>query len=382
MGLTVVGTDVDKDAPAFRFADHQLICSTRDVHETLEQVIKFSKTHPIHGVMTVANDVPYTVAKVANELGLPGIPPEIATLVGNKILMKDKFIENKVNTPKYFICESYDEFISNCKKIDFPIILKPSDGRGSRGVLFLEKSIDLKWAWENSIVDSENKKMIIEPYIHGPQLSVEGLIVDSKFHPIAFADRNYDNLEHTKPYIIEDGGCIPSKYDDQVLESIAKLMDEAAKSLNLNWGPFKGDIVLSDTGPIIIEIAARLSGNYLATHHIPMAYGVNIVDAMIKLSLGTIVDQKDLIPKWKKYLGVRYFFPEPGFIKTISGVEKVKSLKYLRYLDIYTKPGDYQLPIHNHTSRAGTIICEGNSYKQALQQVTNATKMIKFNISS
>jgi len=249
-------------------------------------------------------------------------------------------------------------------------------------VLFLEKSIDLKWAWENSIVDSENKKMIIEPYIHGPQLSVEGLIVDSKFHPIAFADRNYDNLEHTKPYILEDGGCIPSKYDDLVLESITKLMEEAAKSLNLNWGPFKGDIVLSDNGPVIIEIAARLSGNYLATHHIPMAYGVNILDAMIKLSLGKIVDQEDLIPKWKKYLGVRYFFPEPGLIKTISGVEKVKNLKYLRYLDIYIKPGDYQLPIHNHTSRAGTIICEGNSYKQALQQVTNATKMIKFNISS
>jgi len=378
MGLIVIGTDMDIDAPALKLADHQLICSTRDVNKTLEEVTKFSRIHSIHGVMTVANDVPYTVAKVAHELGLPGILPEIALLTANKILMKNKFIENKVNTPEYLVCETYDDFLSNSKLIDFPVILKPSDGRGSRGVFYLEEGVDLKWAWENSIVSSENKKMIIEQYIHGPQLSVEGLIVDSKFHPIAFADRNYDNMVRTKPYIVEDGGCIPSKYDDIVLNNISKLMDEAAKSLGLNWGPFKGDIVLSEDGPTIIEIAARLSGNYLATHHIPMAYGVDLVGAMIKLSLDIPFNLSSLCPKNKKFLGVRYFFPPTGKIKEIVGIKKVQEKDYLKYLDIYIKPGDIQGDITNHTGRAGTIICEAETYNLAIQRVENAVANIEF----
>ena len=378
MGLRIIGTDMDKNAPAFQLSDFQLICSTRDVEKTLCEVIKFSKNHSIDGVMTVANDVPYTVARVAEHLGVPGIDSKIAYLTSNKILMKNKFIDKKVATPDFYVCETYNDFISNLENIKFPAILKPSDGRGSRGVFYLEKGINLKWAWENSLSNSENKKMLLEKYIVGPQLSVEGLVINSKFHPIAFADRNYDNMEQTKPYIVEDGGCIPSKFDDKILDNIALIMDKAAMALGINWGPFKGDIVLSKNGPIIIEIAARLSGNYLATHHIPFAYGVDLVGAMIKLSLNIPIELTTIRPKYKKFLGVRYFFPPIGKIKDIVGIEIIRQKNYLRYLDVYLKPGDFQKDITNHTGRAGTIICESDTYQGAIENVEKAVKSIKF----
>ena len=90
------------------------------------------------------------------------------------------------------------------------------------------------------------------------------------------------------------------------------LIQEGAKSLGISWGTLKADIVIGSDGPQIIELAGRLSGNYLATHHIPMAYGINIVKSLISLSIGEHVKSEELIAKHKKFLGVRYFFPSEG----------------------------------------------------------------------
>ncbi len=219
---------------------------------------------------------------------------------------------------------------------------------------------------------------MLEDYAPGPQLSVEGLMLNDMYMAVAFADRNYSNMSKTKPFIIEDGGVIPTSVDLNALTAVNSLIEKAAHSMGIHWGPVKADIVLTPTGPQIIELAARLSGNYLATHHIPMAYGVNIVDCMIKLALGETVHADELIPKWKKYLGVRYFFPEVGVIKRIEGVDAVRKLEYVLYLDIFNKVGEVQMKIQNHTTRAGTIICQGDTYEQAYSRVEETTRLIKF----
>lgn len=379
MGLHVVGTDQNPQAPAFIEADESLICSTRDAEETVAAVKKYAKSHPIDGVMTVANDVPLTVARVAQELGLPGIPPECATLAANKISMKQRFNQAEVATPAFQVLLTKSEFLKAYDKEEgIPKILKPSDGRGSRGVLFLDGSTDPNWAWDESTSHSENGILMLEDYAPGPQLSVEGLMVNDQYMAVAFADRNYSNMSKTKPFIIEDGGVIPTSVDLNALTAVNSLIEKAAHSMGIHWGPVKADIVLTPTGPQIIELAARLSGNYLATHHIPMAYGVNIVDCMIKLALGETVHADELIPKWKKYLGVRYFFPEAGFIKRIEGVDAVRKLEYVLYLDIFKKVGEVQMKIQNHTTRAGTIICQGDTYEQAYSRVEETTSLIKF----
>jgi biotin carboxylase len=378
MGLHVVGTDRNPQAPAFKEADESLICSTRDAEETVIAVKKYAESHPVHGVMTVANDVPLTVARVAQELGLPGIPPDCAKLAANKISMKQRFNKAEVATPAYQVFSTKLEFLKVYDKRGIPKILKPSDGRGSRGVLFLDGSTDPDWAWDESYSHSENGELMLEDYAPGPQLSVEGLMLNDKYHAVAFADRNYSNMSTTKPFIIEDGGIIPTNVPEAELKAVNSLIERAAHSMNIHWGPVKADIVLTTKGPQIIELAARLSGNYLATHHIPMAYGVNIVDSMIKLALAEEVDQVELVPQWKKYLGVRYFFPEAGIIKQIDGEQIVRNLDYVLYLDIYKKAGELQQRIQYHTTRAGTIICEADTYEEAFLRVEEATEMIKF----
>ena len=381
MGLYVIGTDMNPNAPAFEFTDKKLICSTRDVSETLDTVTKYANVNSINGVMTIANDVPLTVASLAEKLGLPGISVQSAKFASNKILMKKQFEKFGIPTPSYFIIENEDEFSKKIPELTNNIILKPSDGRGSRGVLLLDKKSDFKWAWKHSLSYSDNKKLLVEEFVDGDQLSVEGIFVNGKYHSIAFADRNYSNLHSTKPFIVEDGGVIPSKHEVEILGELSELVAHTAASLGINFGSVKADIVLSKRGPVIIELAARLSGNYLATHHIPMAYGIDIVSAVIKLSLGLKIDKRDLSPKQKKFLGVRYFFPKSGTIKSIEGVEGIKALSYVKMFEIFRKEGDFQSKIQSHADRAGTIVCEGSNYEEALKRVEMAVNEIKFDIS-
>jgi biotin carboxylase len=380
IGLKVIGTDIDPDAPGFEFADHSLICSTRNAESSLHEVKNFSKKIKIDGVMTIANDAAPTVSLISQELKLPGISVQSSKFATNKILMKKQFSKYSIPTPKYTIIKEKDEFLKLLKKYTFPLILKPSDGRGSRGVLFIEKYTDFDWAWEQSLKNSENKTLILEEFVSGDQLSVEGLFINKKFIPVAFADRNYDVLKLTKPFIVENGGVIPSKFEGSILESIRILVEKAAKSIGIDWGPIKADVVLKNNAPQIIELAARLSGNYLASHHVPWSLGIDFVGASIKQTIGLEIKQSDLMPKFKKYLAARYFFPSSGIIKKIIGLEKVSSLSYVKNIEIFRKVGDFQPIITCHPERAGIIRVMGDSISDVTQKIENCVNMITFEI--
>ncbi len=382
IGLRVVGTDMNRRAPAFTYADDRLIASTRDVERTLKVVSEYHAKKPISGVMTIANDVPLTVACVAEALRLPGISVCSARLASNKRLMKERFAKYGVPTPRFFIVKTRRDLLRLIRRIGYPAILKPSDSRGSRGVLLLDGELDLSWAWDYSVRFSESGILLLERFAEGPQLSVEGIFLESRYVPVAFADRNYENLETTRPYVVEDGGVIPSRFRGKVLGEISRVIAHAARAIGISWGTVKADVVLTREGPLIVELAARLSGNYLATHHIPIAYGVDIVSALIRLSLGEEVKAESIKPVRKKYLGVRYFFPHPGRIEAIRGLSAVRKLAYVRMLRVYRRAGDYQDMITDHTKRAGTIICEAADYASAKRRVENAVSRIRFVVNT
>lgn len=377
LGLTVVGTDMNPAAPAFEFADYKLICSTRDADETLQCVLKFAKDHPIHGVMTIANDVPYTVAQVAHALGLPGLSPESASKVSHKRKMKECFVSAGVATPEYEVVRTWREFESAVKRRGYPLIIKPSDGRGSKGVFLLDGTEDLEWIWQSSSAVCNNGELLLERFESGEQISVESLFVNGEYRSIAFADRNYERVPDTKPYIIEDGGMIPSHIDASVEDAIATLVENAARSLGIGWGSVKADIVLTDRGPMIIELAARLSGGFLATHHIPMAYGVDLVGAVIRIALGEVIQDKDYRPIKKCYIGVRYMFGSEGKITAIRMPEfDDENIVVERYLQV----GDVLPKLTFGGCNAGFILSVSSNYDDAHEKVKSAISKVKIEV--
>ena len=379
IGLYTVVSDMDVNAPGSYYADDFLKCSTYDVSDTLSNVMDFTASgKKIDGVMCVGTDVPLTVASIAKALSIPGISTASAELAMDKVAMKKKFREDSVPIPNFKRIKCYDELVKSIVDWGYPIIIKPVDSRGARGVLKLTKDVDKAWAWEHSKKNSPTNRVMIEKYLDGPQISTESIMINRKCYTAGFSDRNYEFLEKYSPYIIENGGDLPTKYNNQIKAKINEVLERASLSMGIENGVVKGDIVIYNGEPYVIELAARLSGGYFCTHQIPLSTGVDLVGNAIKLCLGEDININDLKPKYEKFICQRFFFPNPGTLNYINGLEQLEKDTTIEYYKIYLKPGQKVEEPVSHPSRAGMVIASGDSRSNARKNAINAINAIKF----
>ena len=381
-GLHVVGTDMSSDAPGLSYADHRLHVSTRDSSATTLAAIAFNASHHIDGVMTIANDVPYTVACVANALGLPSISLDAAMCVSDKQLMKERFLENSVACPWFTEIDSVESFRSYINaKPSSVFVLKPVDGRGARGVLLIDSDTDLEWAYSESKRWGDCGRLILEEFIPGLQLSTESFIHQGICYTAASGERNYSRLAQFSPNIIEDGGTIPALIDEKLKTQIDELILNGAHALGIYEGIVKSDIVIDAVGrPMIIELAARLSGGWFATHQIPAATGVDLVEAVISYSLGDVIDPRSLIPTQNRATAIRYWFPPQGRVESIHGEKELQNTPGLLTYSFFRKIGDTQPEIKMHPDRFGYVIVTGDTREEAILRVNAALACIHIEV--
>lgn len=378
MGLRVVASDRDPQAPGFSLADAALTASTYDAQGTLAAVRQYLKTQGgVDGVICIATDVPYTVAYVADALGLPGIPLDAALLATDKLAMKDHFAKAGVPIPWYRSVSSAKELVEIADSKGCALVVKPVDSRGARGVLRLTGRVDLNWAYDYALSYSPKGRVIVEEYLSGPQISTESLVVNGRTYTPGFSDRNYEYLDKYTPHMIEDGGELPSFLDTDTQEAVRELVERAVASLNISNGTLKGDIVVHNGRPYIIEVATRLSGGYFCSHEIPMNTGVDFVGASIRLALGEPVPTADLRPKFVKQVVQRYIFPEPGTVTDIRGVDEVAARDNVLLCEVRVQPGDLIGPVDSHPARAGVVMTTGADRAEAIRNAEEAVRAIK-----
>lgn len=382
MGLRVVVTDMNPEAPGFVFADDHIVASTYDVERTVTLASEYDSKNRIDGVMTVSADVPLTVANVAHRLGLPGVSLETARLASDKLAMKVKFQRDGIPIPWFREVQTLSELKQAVTERGYPLVIKPVDSRGARGVLRLTKDVDLGWAHEAAKSCSPSGRVMVEEFLFGPQVSTESIVYDGKVFTPGFSDRNYELLERCAPYMIENGGELPSFLPEPQQEAVRSVVERAARSMGIDYGTAKGDIVVTEDGPKVIEMAARLSGGYFCTHEIPLSTGVNFVKAAIEIALGETLDVSEIIPKYHKNLAQRYLFPPPGRVKRVTGVDAVEAIDWVKLLKLYVEPGDIIEPITNHTKRTGVIIVVGDTREQAIERAQWAVEMINIEVGS
>jgi len=369
MGLHVVVSDMNPNAPGFEVADDSVIADTYGVEETVAAALHYHKTvRPVGGVMCIASDVPLTVASVAHALGLPGITIETARLASDKLAMKERFVEKKISIPWFCSVDSVAHLHRVLSERGFPVVLKPVASRGARGVLRLTESIDLNWAYEHSVSFSPSGRVMVEEYLEGPQISTESAIINGQAFTPGFTDRNYEFLDRFTPYIIENGGHQPSALTVEQQSAVSRLAEQAALAMGISTGIAKGDMVLTKDGPKVIEIAARLSGGWFSTDQIPLATGVDLIGAAIRMALGEQVQEEDLLPRYQKGVAIRYFFPQPGRVVSIENTEQFRNRSWVHKLGFFVKPGDIVEPVTNHTKRAGFVITTGETRDQAIER--------------
>jgi biotin carboxylase len=368
LGHYVVVSDGNPNAPGFQYADEAIVVSTYDIVGTVEEAIQYQRERrTIDGVICIAADVPLTVANVARELHLPGILVKTAEIASDKIAMKDKFVEMRIPVPWYSPLESLEHLRAIVRDRKGQIVIKPVDSRGARGVLRIgESTPNLEWIYDFSLQFSQSKRLMVEEYLEGPQISTESILLDGIGYTPGFVDRNYEYLERFAPNIIENGGQQPSHLSAEEKHSVACLAEEAGRALGVTNGVVKGDMVLTKDGPKVIEIATRLSGGWFSTDQIPLATGVDFIGCAICLALGEKIDQSELVPRFQKGVAIRYFFPIPGVVKKIKNIEKYYKTPWVHKLHFFVKENDVVEATTNHTKRAGFVITVGETRDEAV----------------
>ena len=287
MGLHVVVSDQNPQAPGLSLADDIILASTYDVEATVNSARQYhNSVRPIDGVMCIASDVPLTVASIAADLGLTGIPLESARLAVDKLAMKQRFAAAGIPIPWFSPVESVSHLRELVKKHGYPLVLKPVDSCGARGVLRITPGIDLAWSYQYSRQFSPSSRVMLEEFLFGQQVSTESILVNGCGVTPGLTDRNYEYIDRFAPYIIENGGQQPSVLTQEDQQMLAQNAEHAGLALGITTGVVKGDLVLTSEGPKIIEIAARPSGGWFCTDQIPLGTGVDLVGAAIRLALG------------------------------------------------------------------------------------------------
>ncbi|MEO3738148.1 ATP-grasp domain-containing protein [Shewanella baltica] len=378
MGLGLIIVDGNPTAPGFDKADHVIQASTYDGEAIAKQALALvEKGLEIHGVIAMCADVPMSVAIVARALNLPGLSLQSAHWVADKLAMKQQLQKMGIPIPRFCAVANKASLHACANEIGFPLVIKPVDSRGARGVQLIEQTSQLDAAWTLAHHESPTGRVMLEEYLEGPQFSTETLVDNSRCYTLGFADRNYEWLERTKPFIIENGGDAPTASNESIRSAVISCVEHAALALGICSGVAKGDMVFTDTGPKVIEIAGRLSGGYFSTTQIPLACGVNFVEKAIKLALGQSLSVEEVTPSKQQAVAIRYLDLPEGKVKSIFNHDVASTAPGVQLLKIFITPGSIIAPLSNHTQRSGFVITTATSKHEAIELAQAALSLVK-----
>lgn len=370
MGFYVGVADYNPKAVGIPYADEYFNVSTIDI----EGITQAAKTFQPDGIITLATDMPMQpVAAACEACGLPGVSYQTAVKATDKAEMIKAFEKHGVEHPWYYVAGNKAEFAEIVSKVTFPCIMKPIDNAGSRGVVLAHNRQELKDSYEYSQGESRSGAVIIEEYLQGPEFSVEVMVIDGEPHVLQITDK----LTTGAPHFVEMGHTQPSRQPKQQQEKIRDLACRAVKALGINVGPAHVEMILTKDGPRMVELGARLGGDCITTHLVPLSTGIDMVGATIEAACG---GKPDIEERYQKGAAIRYLKTTAGVLKAIEGLEAARKLPGIQEITIVKEIGTQITDIGSSVDRIGFVIAQADTADEAEAACMNAINNIKIQI--
>lgn len=366
MGLYVGVVDYNPNAIGIAYADKYYNVSTID----LEGVYEAAKKFRADGIITLCTDMPMrALAYTCEKLGLIGPDMSTAITATDKGKMIQAFEKNNVRHPKYLVVNKLSDYHDGMKDMVFPVITKPTDNSGSRGIMFASNEEELKEALTYSSNNGREGSVIVEEYMRGPEVSVEVMVIDGKAYVLQVTDK----LTTGKPHFVEIGHSQPSRLAPEIIQEIKKLAAKATIAVGIKNGPAHAEIIVDKDGPKMVEIGARMGGGCITTHLVPLSTGIDMTKAVIDIVMGNTVD---IMPKMSMGSAIRFIIPKKGILKSISGVEEAKSIPGIQLVEIQCKIGQILHELENGTCRIGYVIAQAENADKAIEICEQALSVI------
>ena len=367
LGHYVAVADYNPKAVGIPYADEYFNASTIDP----EAVVKAARQFAPDGVMTLATDMPMrSVAAVAEAMNLPGILMDTAVKATDKAEMIKAFKEHGVPSPWYFVINDEGDLLRYRKSFTYPCIMKPTDNAGSRGVMLIHNATELDDAYKFSHGQGRCGAVIVEEYMTGHEVSVEIIAHNGEVNILAVTDK----LTTGAPHFVELGHSQPSMLPPDDLEKIEKVAVRAVKAVGIADGPAHVEIMLTSDGPKMIELGARMGGDGITSHLVPLSTGIDMIKATIDISLG---EEPDITPKFHKGSAIRFITPTPGTVMQIDGVEHARTMTDVKEVQLSVAEGCEVKEIESSLDRSGYVITQSADALSAIEQCESALNSIK-----
>lgn len=396
LGYQIILVDYNENAPGFALADVKLVVSTLDQEAVLREAQRLKPDV----VITSTSDGPVRTAAYVNEkLGKrPDLSYENALCATIKSKMRDRLKECGVPIPKYFAAEDFAVYSEAVRCLNGNCIVKPADNAGSRGVVRMEPErwkdhdIAIQASAEDSLMvmeidqgdsgtkeeqqrrlrrllhysrllyrysreNSRNGTVMVEEVMEGPEVSVEALVIEGEPHIITVTDKYIT----PPPYFVELAHCEPSVLAEDTIEAIKAVAAQAIKAIGIENAPAHVEIKVTEDGPKIVELAARLGGDFITSKLVPLSTGIDLVGASVLLATG---EKPDLTPKRQQGAAIHFIHTQQEGI--LSGITLPESGQAgVEEIVLYKKLGERVNGTRSSNDRLGHVITTGASAKEA-----------------
>lgn len=369
MDLFVVGIDPFEDAVAKDYCDAFEVVGGQD----FEGTVAVAKKYNVSAIVTAATDKPLVMmARVAKELNLPFYSKETAEWATDKFQMKARFIEGGVPCAQGRLIHNAEE----AKDLYFPVICKPRDNSGSRGVKLCRNLQELQECIDEALQYSKLDTVLVEEFIEGREFSIEGLHYDGKSEVIQFTEKKTTEF----PYNVELGHKQPANLTDEQRDAIREIVSKIGTALKFENCPSHTELKVNDRGIFVIETSPRLGGDYITSTLTPLSTGINLENQLLHIALGEKVDITS--GRVNKASGVCFFsYPEGEVIAIepmLANSQKlIASCPGMRNFELKLKVGDHINQITSSLNRYGQFIVDGDTREEVDELIDKYEGIIK-----
>lgn len=373
-GYFTVLIDYLENPSAKEVADHHVQESTLDKDKVLEIANQFQPKLILSICIDQANGV---ASYVSEKLGLPVLHSFQSTnLINNKLNLKKFCVENKINTAPFI--EKFS--IENLKVLNLPLVIKPVDTTGSKGVLKIENLENLSQIIDRSRSFSPSQSVFIEEFVEGTEVQVDCFVTDGKATTVMFNVKN--KLKTGADAVMQSIGstCVPKKYfSNAVTEEFSDIAQNIVNGLSLKSGPFFFQALIKDQKVYLIEFALRIGGG-LSYKIIPTVTGFDTLQASLDVLLG-------LLPRLPEsqnqadYFATNNIYVEPGKFGEIE-FDTGMDHSLIEFFIPYKTKGAVIGAEFSSNNRIGAFITKGKSISELkikAKQVYGSFKVLDVN---
>jgi biotin carboxylase len=379
MGLRVAAIDGNPNALALDDADIGEVVNFVDIPKAIE----FAERIKPDGVLTITSDrAVVAVAAVAEALGLAGIGVDAATGLTHKIEMRRRLEAAGVPQPRFGSARTLEETRAAAERVGFPLVMKPVDSGGQRGVFRIDSIDDIDAKFDESVALSRTGEVILEQFVDGTEMNAMAVVRDGQVTQLTLSDR------HRPPGIGFAVGWIhayPAALNGSGTAFAESLVERAVHALGLRNGIVFPQLIARADGSIeVIEVAARIPGGQMADL-VKHAVGVDLVEVALRFALGEPIPDELVVPKFRQPVTIRFLTSSPGplpagLVKAPARLDKALAAPGVVQAASYIVPGETIRPVTVDGDRRGYVIALGDTGPEALARAEAAAALVEVDV--